>query len=113
MAPFGPRRIADLDICHAGHEDDHFLRHRRRRALYASIITGTTIGYGDLTPSTDMGKVLVALPLLVVNVVGAILETTKAYLIQFCMLPEEAAPTTKSAEKTKETPQKLDTKKDK
>jgi hypothetical protein len=61
-------------------------------AVYASIITGTTIGYGDLTPATDMGKMLVALyALLVVNVMGALLETGKEYLLRFCMLPPQLA----------------------
>jgi hypothetical protein len=55
-------------------------------AIYASVITGTTIGYGDLTPSTELGKVLVALyAILVVGVVGGLLDVSKDLLIQLCI----------------------------
>jgi Ion channel len=55
-------------------------------ALYASVITGTTIGYGDLTPNSELGKILVALyAILVVGVTGVLLEVSKERLIQFCI----------------------------
>ncbi|KAI2495857.1 ion channel [Fragilaria crotonensis] len=55
-------------------------------ALYASVITGTTIGYGDLTPTTEVGKILVALyAVLVVGVTGVLLDISKERLIQFCI----------------------------
>ena len=67
-------------------------------ALYASVITGTTIGYGDLTPSTEVGKILVAFyAVLVVGVTGVLLDVSKERLIQFCIpalpkvVPEEDA----------------------
>jgi len=54
-------------------------------AIYLSIITGTTVGYGDLAPQSDVGKILVAIyALFAVNVVGALLEPAKEYLLAFC-----------------------------
>jgi len=56
-------------------------------AMYASVITGTTIGYGEMTPSTEMGKILVAVyALMVVNVIGALLEDTKDMLVNWCAM---------------------------
>lgn len=55
-------------------------------AVYASVMTGTTIGYGDLTPTSEVGKILVALyAILVVGVTGVLLEISKERLIQFCI----------------------------
>ena len=81
-------------------------------AIYASIVTGkmvvaqssitvmpllifhiffcagTTIGYGDKTPSTDLGKLAVALyAVLVVNVMAVVLAPGRAYFDQFCRVP--------------------------
>ena len=50
-------------------------------ALYYSTITGTTIGYGDMYPVTDIGKIAAALyALLAVNVVGELLNPAKEIL---------------------------------
>lgn len=54
-------------------------------AIYFSIITGTTIGFGDTAPKTDEGKILTALyAILVINVVGALLEPARNFLSRFC-----------------------------
>eukprot|EP00542_Grammatophora_oceanica_P011081 CAMPEP_0194027002 /NCGR_PEP_ID=MMETSP0009_2-20130614/1236_1 /TAXON_ID=210454 /ORGANISM="Grammatophora oceanica, Strain CCMP 410" /LENGTH=210 /DNA_ID=CAMNT_0038665923 /DNA_START=156 /DNA_END=788 /DNA_ORIENTATION=- len=59
-------------------------------AAYFSVITGTTIGYGDISPSSDVGKVAVALyAIVMVNVVGGMLEPAKAYLMEMCLEEEE------------------------
>jgi hypothetical protein len=55
-------------------------------AIYATVITGTTIGYGDVTPSTDLGKLGVAIfALLAVGVVTGMLETVRDHLMGFCI----------------------------
>ena len=57
-------------------------------AIYASIMTGTTIGFGDMTPNTDLGKVSVAIyALLVVGVVSGMLDTVRDHLMEFCIPP--------------------------
>ena len=59
-------------------------------AIYASVITGTTIGYGDVTPKTNMGKVLVAMyALLGVGVTGVVLDVLKEQWMQLCQIPPE------------------------
>lgn len=46
---------------------------------------GTTIGYGDVTPTTDAGKVAVAVyAVLIVNVMAAVLEPGRRYLERMC-----------------------------
>jgi Ion channel len=46
---------------------------------------GTTIGYGDLTPNTDLGRLAVAIyALLVCNVVGGLLEPARDYFESLC-----------------------------
>lgn len=46
---------------------------------------GTTIGYGDETPKSDLGKVLVALyAILVVNVMAVLLQPSKDFLERLC-----------------------------
>lgn len=61
-------------------------------AAYASVVAGTTIGYGDITPTTDMGKICVALySLLVINVMGACLEPAREFLEGLCHVEDFAA----------------------
>jgi hypothetical protein len=60
------------------------------QALYASIITGTTIGYGDVTPSSDAGRLGIALYILLsVNVIGMVLDVMKQHLLDFCRQADE------------------------
>lgn len=54
-------------------------------AVYFCFITGTTIGYGDIGPKTDEGKIATALyAVLIINVVGAMLEPARNLLSRFC-----------------------------
>jgi CBS domain containing-hemolysin-like protein len=54
-------------------------------ALYASIITGTTIGYGDLTPKSNSGKVAVALYGVVgINVLAVLLKPARDFFERLC-----------------------------
>ena len=54
-------------------------------AAYYCVVTGTTIGYGDVTPKTDNGKLAAALYTLVaVNVVGGLLQPAADFLSKFC-----------------------------
>mmetsp|Transcript_19912 Transcript_19912/g.25647 ORF Transcript_19912/g.25647 Transcript_19912/m.25647 type:complete len:233 (-) Transcript_19912:153-851(-) len=54
-------------------------------AIYASVITGTTIGYGDKAPSTNMGKIAVALYAIAsVNAMACILAPACQYMEAFC-----------------------------
>lgn len=56
-------------------------------AGYFCIVTGTTIGYGDIGPKTDMGKIATAVyAILVVNVVSALLEPAKGFLSRLCVM---------------------------
>lgn len=54
-------------------------------AAYMSVITGTTIGYGDVTPSTNIGKIAIAFyAVFVVNVVSGLLQPARALLERLC-----------------------------
>jgi hypothetical protein len=62
-------------------------------AAYFSVITGTTIGYGDLSPSSDLGKIAVAMyAIVMINVVGGLLQPAKIFFINLCNTEEEPAP---------------------
>uniref|UniRef100_A0A7S2IBQ3 Potassium channel domain-containing protein n=1 Tax=Helicotheca tamesis TaxID=374047 RepID=A0A7S2IBQ3_9STRA len=68
-------------------------------AAYFSIITGTTIGYGEMGPKTDVGRLVTAVfAILVINVVGGLLDPAKEFLSSFCV--------DKSAEASKKDPEK-------
>ena len=61
----------------------HFEGMSVKDAAYYSVITGTTIGYGDMAPVTDNGKIAAALYAIVaVNVVGALLDPCKDFLLE-------------------------------
>jgi len=54
--------------------------------IYCTV--GTTIGYGDATPKSDLGKVAVAVyAILVVNVVATLLQPGRRYLERLCRVP--------------------------
>lgn len=60
-------------------------------AVYFAVITGTTIGYGDISPRSDIGKLAVAgYAILVINVVGALLEPARDFLESYCKPPNAA-----------------------
>ena len=46
------------------------------------VITGTTIGFGDISPKTDGGKIAAAIyAIIAVNVVGALLDPCKDFFL--------------------------------
>jgi len=54
-------------------------------AAYFSVVTGTTIGYGDYSPNSDAGKIAAALfAILVINVTGGLLEPACTFLSYYC-----------------------------
>jgi Ion channel len=58
------------------------------QSLVPLVWKGTTIGYGDETPKSDLGKVLVALyAILVVNVMAVLLQPSKDFLETLCRPP--------------------------
>lgn len=64
-------------------------------------MAGTTIGYGNITPSSDMGRLALALyALLVVNVMGGFLDVSKGYLEDLCRPPPSSTTTTTDATTT-------------
>ena len=63
---------------------------------------GTTIGYGDISPKSDAGKIAAALyAILAVNVIASLLEPAKDYLLSFCLVPAPTKVATASRKKKK------------
>ena len=55
------------------------------RCFRSPLGPGTTIGYGDLAPSSNVGKIAVALYAIAsVNVMAILLEPARRYLELFC-----------------------------
>jgi hypothetical protein len=49
-----------------------------------------TIGYGDMTPATDLGKIAVAIyAIMAVNVVLSLLVPARRYLESFCRVKKD------------------------
>lgn len=54
-------------------------------AIHLCVITGTTIGYGDVTPSSDLGRFSLALYVIMVcNVMGSLLDVGRRLLEPLC-----------------------------
>jgi len=54
-------------------------------AVHLCVITGTTIGYGDLTPQTTAGRFLLALYAIAnCNVMGGFLGLSREFLESYC-----------------------------
>jgi hypothetical protein len=59
-------------------------------AAYYTVITGTTIGFGDITPHSDAGKIAAAIMMvLTINVVGGLLQPAKSFLCTLCTKKNE------------------------
>jgi Ion channel len=70
-------------------------------ALYASIITGTTIGYGDLTPKSNSGKIAVALyGVLGINVIAILLQPARDFFESFCHVKKQKSVSISTTKKT-------------
>ena len=55
-------------------------------AVYFTFVVGSTIGYGDKSPSSDAGKIAAAIfAILVINVTGGLLEPAASFLSSYCM----------------------------
>jgi voltage-gated potassium channel len=66
-------------------------------ALYFSIVTLTTVGYGDFAPRTDVGKLFTAVYVLVgVGILLAFVATVAARVSQMPLLPPPKTPTAAS-----------------
>ena len=54
-------------------------------SAYFTFIVGSTIGYGDMSPSSDAGKIAAAIfAVLVINVTGGLLEPAASFLSSYC-----------------------------
>lgn len=75
------------------------------RSIHAFIrMKGTTIGYGNITPTSDLGRFLLAIyAILACNVVGGFLDLGKGFLESFCLVSETPFSATPSAPPKTET----------
>ena len=70
-------------------------------AIYFSVVTGTTIGYGKIKVQTDLGKLVVAAyAILVINVMSALLDPARDYLENLCRMPTAGKLKTETPEQT-------------
>jgi len=59
-----------------------------KEAIHLSIHTGTTIGYGNIVPNSDLGRIFVAIyAIMVCNVAAGLLDQGRFYLESFCRHP--------------------------
>lgn len=62
-------------------------------AIHLTIHTGTTIGYGNIVPRTDLGRIFVAIyAMMVCNVAAGVLDQGRVYLESFCRYPAPSKP---------------------
>lgn len=65
-------------------------------AIHLTIHTGTTIGYGNIVPRTDSGRIFVAIyAIMVCNVAAGVLDLGRVYLESFCRYPTPSKPAPK------------------
>ena len=59
-------------------------------AAYFTVVTGTTIGFGDYSPHTDAGKIACAIfAIIVINVCGGLLAPAASFLSYYCSKGED------------------------
>ncbi|MEQ8854861.1 potassium channel family protein [Gimesia sp.] len=72
------------------------------QGLYFSMITSTTVGFGDITPNTGIGQlisvVLGCLGLISFGLVVAVATQAFKVTIEECLLKEDDSPTTESSD---------------
>jgi len=57
-------------------------------AIHLSIMTGTTIGYGNIAPSSDLGRFFLAIyAMMICNVAASLLDQARFCLESFCRSP--------------------------
>ena len=63
---------------------------RLKTLIFGNLsLEGTTIGYGDLTPSSSVGKIAVAMyAIMIVNAMAVLLEPGRNLLAQLCRGPK-------------------------